>query len=115
MEPFSRGDFGMPKVMFRSMLCLMIVLYLPLARSESQTTGFDFLRVDMGARPAAMGGAFVAVTTDLHGLIYNPASLLGIDDWDASFTFHDYLLDINSIRSNTHLYPLFQISVSVDR
>jgi len=58
--------------------------------------GFDFLRTDMGARPAAMAGAFVAVVGDLHGLAYNPASLVGTRDKESTFTYLDHLLDFKS-------------------
>jgi hypothetical protein len=65
------------------------------AGEKGQKSGFEFLRTDIGGRPAAMGGAFTAVTGDLYGIRYNPASLVDIQD-KASFTFLDHLLDMHS-------------------
>jgi len=67
-----------------------------LADENGGITGFDFLRTDAGARPAAMGGAFVAVSADLYGLTYNPAGLVNVPDMLGTFSFVDQLLDINS-------------------
>jgi len=64
--------------------------------AEDGRSGFDFLRWDMGARPASMGGAFTAVSGDLYGLRYNPASLVGSHNRDVSFTYLNHLFDINS-------------------
>ena len=36
---------------------------------------FKFLKIDVGARPAAMGGAFAAVADDASANFYNPAGL----------------------------------------
>ena len=66
------------------------------AQSNGSRAGFDFLRTQMGARPASMGGAFVAVTGDLHGILYNPAGLGDVRDMEATCTYLDHLLDIKS-------------------
>jgi hypothetical protein len=39
------------------------------------TSGAAFLKIDAGARPAAMGGAFTAVADDVHAVAWNPAGL----------------------------------------
>ena len=69
---------------------------MALAGDGTAKAGFDFLRADMGARPSSMGGAFVSVPGDLHGLMYNPASLVDIPGKAVTFTYLDYLLDIQS-------------------
>ena len=38
-------------------------------------TGLQFLKVDVGARPAAMGGAFLMVGDDASAMFYNPAGI----------------------------------------
>jgi hypothetical protein len=48
------------------------------SHSAGLTTGADFLLVNTGARPDAMGGAFSAVADDVNTLSYNPAGLAGI-------------------------------------
>lgn len=42
-------------------------------------TGFQFLSVDMGARPAAMGGAFIMAGNGADAMFYNPAGMNGMD------------------------------------
>lgn len=76
-------------------LCCFIPFSL-WAQGHGGKAGFDFLRLEMGARPASMGGAFVSVIGDLHGLTYNPASLVGVRDMEVTFTYLDHLLDIKS-------------------
>jgi len=57
-------------------------------------SGFPFMRMETGARPAAMAGAFTAVPADPYGLNCNPASLNGIEDRLASITYTDYFMDL---------------------
>ena len=60
------------------------------------TSGFQFLKMQVGARSAGMGGAFLAVPGDVNALFYNPAGIASIDKKSAAFSFHDDVLDINS-------------------
>ncbi len=64
--------------------------------SKVGTTGFGFLKIAHSARPAGLGGAFVAVTGDVNSMGWNPASLIGINRplWTASYT--NYLIDTQS-------------------
>ncbi len=81
-----------------------LVLYLALGaapcygKTDSRvgTTGFSFLKIAHSARPAGLGGAFVAVRGDVNSMGWNPASLIGISGgrWTASYT--NYLLDTQS-------------------
>ncbi len=56
-------------------------------------TGFGFLKVGVGARPAALGGAFAAVSGDLEASHWNPAGLWGLDQRSATFSVSRYLVD----------------------
>ena len=62
----------------------------------SGTSTFGFLRNDVGARAAALGGGFVTMTDDPNAIFYNPAGLGTLSGKRASFGFFKYLLDINS-------------------
>lgn len=44
-------------------------------RACAQTTGAAFLKIDAGARPAALGGAYTAMADDVNALYYNPGGL----------------------------------------
>jgi long-subunit fatty acid transport protein len=57
---------------------------------------FDFLRNDVSARAAAMGGSFLIVHNDPNAIFYNPSALTTIQQPQASVGFFKNLLDINS-------------------
>ena len=57
------------------------------------TTGFNFLKVGVGARPTALGGAFAAVSGDLEATAWNPAGLLGLPQRSATVSLGSYLVD----------------------
>jgi len=60
------------------------------------TVGFEFLRTQVGARPAGMAGAFVAFAKDVNSLYYNPAGIATFSQKTGSFTYLRHLLDFNS-------------------
>ena len=64
--------------------------------SSPGTVGFQYLKTHTAARPAAMGGAFVAVSADVNALYYNPAGIANIVKRTASFTYLNDLLDFNT-------------------
>jgi hypothetical protein len=74
----------------------VVVLACSFAVHAQTPVGYDFLRTFVGARPAAMAGAFVAVPGDLHGLNYNPAGLAQLTRRQGSLTYLNHLLDFNS-------------------
>ena len=57
------------------------------------TTGFNFLKIGVGARPSALGGAFAGVTGDLESTHWNPAGLLGLQSRAATISVTQYLVD----------------------
>ena len=59
------------------------------------TSGADFLKIDTGARPAAMGGAFAAVDDDANATKWNPAGLALIQRTQAEFMHMAYVADIS--------------------
>jgi hypothetical protein len=78
-------------------VCLLSIL-LPLgsAYAGQKNSTYDFLRLDNGARSAALAGSFVSVTDDPIVIFYNPAGLGTLNSKQASFGFLKHLLDINS-------------------
>lgn len=59
-------------------LVLITWLALGLSFTKVGTTAAPFLKIEYGARPVAMGGAFVALANDPSGIYYNPAGLAEI-------------------------------------
>ncbi|UCE17611.1 MAG: PorV/PorQ family protein [Gemmatimonadota bacterium] len=64
--------------------------------SKAGTTGYGFLKIGAGARPVAMGGAFAGVRGDIHCSYWNPSGLAWIEAKQATATYRNYLLDIQS-------------------
>ncbi|RMF68777.1 MAG: hypothetical protein D6743_02910, partial [Calditrichaeota bacterium] len=54
------------------------------------------MRTLVGARPAAMAGAFVAMPGDIHDLVYNPAGLSWLHKRHGTATYLNHLLDFQS-------------------
>ncbi len=75
---------------------LNLLLYSFLFAYSPGTTGFQFLKSNVGARPSAMGGAFVAVTGDVNALHYNPAGITTLDSRAGTATYADDILDIST-------------------
>lgn len=78
----------------------VVVLFASLTGTVSFAGGgettYNFLRNDVSARAAALGGSFIAVENDVNSLFYNPAGLSTLERRQLSFGFFKHLLDINS-------------------
>ena len=72
----------------------LFVLIVSNSSLFSQNT-YEFLRVDMSARAAALGGSFVSNHDDPNVIFYNPAGINLLTDNPISFSFLKHLLDIN--------------------
>jgi hypothetical protein len=57
---------------------------------------YDFLKLDISPRAAALAGSFVADNDDANVIFYNPAGINLLSGTPASFSFLKYLMDINS-------------------
>lgn len=66
-----------------------------LAAGGPGTTGANFLKIQSGARPAALGGAFVSLADDANAIAYNPAGLERLSDPQATFSYNQQLEGIN--------------------
>ena len=84
--------------MLRSFIPLAFILVAALRpaaaiNENAGTTGFNFLKVGVGARPTALGGAFTAVAGDIDATAWNPAGLFGVKQRTATVSLSDYLVD----------------------
>lgn len=80
--------------MKRIVFLFFIIITISFNYTFSQTT-YDFLRVDMSARAAALGGSFTSNNDDADVIFYNPAGLETLTSNPISFSFVKYLMDIN--------------------
>ena len=75
----------------------LIIFLISFSFLTAQTTStYNFLRLDVDARSAAMAGSFVSAENDVNSVFYNPAGISTLQAPQASIGFFKYLLDINS-------------------
>lgn len=98
------------RILFSSLL----ILFTGTSFLLGQTT-YDFLRVDMSARAAALGGSFVTNNDDVEVIFYNPAGMNFLENNPASISFVKHLMDINlfSIAFSTELDDIGRFGTAV--
>lgn len=82
--------------MNRKFILALLLLSCP-RPSQAASAGaspFNFLFLDAGARPVALGGAYTALAKDANALLYNPAGLGEINEQQAVFMHNSYFQDI---------------------
>ena len=57
------------------------------------TSSAAFLGIDIGARAAGVGGAFVAISDDLSAIYWNPAGLSRMKKWQVAFMHSELIAD----------------------
>ncbi|MBI4057624.1 MAG: PorV/PorQ family protein [Elusimicrobia bacterium] len=86
---------------FRVYVTALLTLSSPLsalnsfAASGPGTTGAEFLKVGVGARPLAMGSAFVALPDDANAINWNPGALGEIKQKSVSASYNALFQDQN--------------------
>src|SRR5208337_3484807 len=65
-----------------------------LGQSVGTATG-DILKINSGARPAAMAGVYTAMGDDAYAVEYNPAGIAKVQASQAIFTHLESLADIS--------------------
>jgi hypothetical protein len=73
---------------------ILSILFLSSNKIFSQNT-FEFLRMDMSPRAAALAGSFVSNSDDPNVIFYNPAGINSLEGLPVSFSYVKHLLDIN--------------------
>jgi hypothetical protein len=78
-------------------LCLPVVsgAQTRLGDQRVGTSSGSFLRIGVGARPIAMGGAYVAICDDITACTWNPAGLVHLTGSEVAFNYADWPADIN--------------------
>ncbi|HSH00413.1 MAG TPA: PorV/PorQ family protein, partial [candidate division Zixibacteria bacterium] len=78
----------------RALLAALLLAGFSAAGADA-ASGVDLLKVENGARPTGMGGAFTAVAGDPLSQSYNPAATVGSSDFSAYFGHTAYWERIN--------------------
>ncbi len=63
--------------------------------NKSGRTAFQFLKIGVGARQAALGEATIASVRDINSVFWNPAGIAGIQSREASFSYNRWFADMN--------------------
>ncbi|MEW5924230.1 MAG: PorV/PorQ family protein, partial [Candidatus Zixiibacteriota bacterium] len=64
--------------------------------SNAGTSVFDFLKIQAGARPVALGGAFTGVADDEVSLYYNPAGVVHLEGKRFIAGYHNNIFEMQS-------------------
>ena len=64
--------------------------------SRVGTSVFNFLKIDMGARPQALAGAYTAAADDESAMYYNPAGVIKLEGRHFIAGYHNYVFDMQS-------------------
>ncbi len=76
---------------------LLLLFAVPLFNVTAQDyTAFDFLRIPMNARAAALGNTYLTARNDVTTLFTNPGALSTVEGPSASIGFLKHLLDVNA-------------------
>ncbi len=79
-------------------IALAVLLGVSLALAGNDNTGTsaaNFLKIGVGARGNALGGAFVASVNDNTALYWNPAGIAQIGSLEVGVCYTDWILDVN--------------------
>ncbi len=83
------------KYIYLSFLSIFIFAHGLLAVSKSGTSVAQFLKIGVGPRASALGGAFTGLANDVSTLYWNPAGAAWITDKQFMVTHTEWFVDIN--------------------
>ena len=77
----------------------VLILLLPVAAFGTEfakvgTVGAQFLKIGIGARGAAMGGAYEAISNDVTAVFWNPSGLVNVKGTSVFISHIEWLADI---------------------
>lgn len=77
--------------------CLVFISMPCIAATDSEAgiSGAAFLKIGIGARPTALGGAYASIANDSYGAFWNPAGLTGVKEKELTVTRIEWFQDIN--------------------
>ena len=87
-----------PALILFCALCLMLpaILSAKGINDKAGTTGFSFLKLGVGARAVALGGAHTALAGDPSTINYNPSGTEFLKGKQFLAGYHNYVLDVQS-------------------
>jgi hypothetical protein len=78
------------------LVCLICTMPADATIKKLAQTGLQFLKVDVGTRAAALGGAYAMIGQDASAIFYNPSGLARMQtNYEAFLTRTQWIADIN--------------------
>lgn len=79
----------------------IIILFIILAPSillcgEYKGSGAEFLRIEVGAAPSAMGGAYTSLAEGALATYWNPAGIIKTNKFSCAFSHNEVFLDMKT-------------------
>ncbi|OGF51045.1 MAG: hypothetical protein A2231_04280 [Candidatus Firestonebacteria bacterium RIFOXYA2_FULL_40_8] len=72
---------------------LLLLAFTAFVYAGAGSSGNEVLRVDVGARPIGMGGAFTGLANNVDAIYYNPAGLVQVEAMELSLMHSEYIID----------------------
>ncbi len=95
-------------------LALVALLAAPAwAWLSPSATGSTFMKIGVGARPVAMGGAYTAVADDANALFWNPAGLALNEDLSANVTIMKLFQSVTYTSAGVVVSPVRRTGVGL--
>ena len=88
------------RLQVRSLFIILVALLVTMSQASGQqvtkvgTTAAKFLSIPVGARAVGMGGAFVAVASDVSAMYWNVAGITGLTQSEALLAHSEWLAGI---------------------
>ncbi len=85
----------MKKYFLFTVLFLWSISASPQNFNKAGRTSFQFLKIGVGARNAALGESGIASMDDINSVFWNPAAISGIQGTQATFDYTNWFADLN--------------------
>ncbi|MFH1075126.1 MAG: PorV/PorQ family protein [Candidatus Firestonebacteria bacterium] len=72
---------------------LLLITFTAFVYAGAGSSGNEVLRIDVGAKPIGMGGAFTGLANNADAIYYNPAGLVQVEELELSLMHSEYIVD----------------------
>ena len=105
-------------LVFIVVLCVTMISAPTYAMKKVAQSNLQFLKLEMGARAVAMGGAYGAIAGDPNCIFYNPAGTAFVEGLALVFNHSQWLADISYqsgvMSYNTGRFGTFSLNYMTD-
>jgi hypothetical protein len=77
------------------LICVLLVTPAFAVSNSGGSVGAQFLKIGMGSKYLGMADVGVVTANDAYAAYWNPAGLVGVENWSMAFTNVNWLLDVS--------------------